>query len=316
MEWAILMVMIVVAVTMVVYSLIPKKDEEHEEVVKRRSAGLTSQDDVQSLQKKAKQRATSKKIFEMAAPILSKPVMPKNEEDQSTLKAKLASAGLRKESTPVLFLASKTAVAVVGCIMGAIIGINTEKDMLHLAGYIIFGAGLGFMIPNLWLSITIGRRVEAIRNGLPDALDLMVVAVESGLGLDAAIQRVSDEMGSVHGALAEELQIATVETQMGTPRSEALTKMANRTAVPEFRALVAVITQAEKLGTSVASALRTQAESLRTKRRQKAEERAQKTAVKLLLPLILFIFPTIFVVLAGPAAIQIYKNFSGPTPGQ
>ena len=123
-------------------------------------------------------------------------------------------------------------------------------------------------------------------------------------------------MRNVHADLSEEFQIATVETQMGVPRVEALTKMANRTGVQEMRALVAVVAQAEKLGTSIARALRNQAESLRTKRRQKAEERAQKTAVKLLLPLILFIFPTIFVVLVGPAAIQLYKMFSGDKPGQ
>jgi len=118
-------------------------------------------------------------------------------------------------------------------------------------------------------------------------------------------------MAHVHPALAEEMEIATVETQMGVKRADSLTKMAQRAAVSEMRALVAVITQAEKLGTSVAKALRNQADSLRTKRRQKAEERAQKTAVKLLIPLILFIFPAIFVVLAGPAAIHLMDTFGG-----
>ncbi len=315
MDGMVLLGMIVVAVAMIAYSLFPKKDEEFTEAVKRRSAGLSMNDDPLLLQKKAKQHATRNRVLAMAAPILSKPVMPKSEEDQSTLRAKLASAGFRKESVPVMFLASKTAVAFVGGVIAALLAIHSEKETLNLAGQTIFGLGIGFMVPNLWLSVTIGRRSEAIRNGLPDSLDLMVVAVESGLGLDAAIQRVSDEMIAVHPALAEELQIATIETQMGVPRSEALTKMAKRTAVTEMRALVAVITQAEKLGTSIASALRTQAESLRTKRRQRAEERAQKTAVKLLLPLILFIFPTIFVVLAGPAAIQLINTFSGDKPG-
>lgn len=311
MEWFILLGMIVVAVAMVGYSLYPRKQEEYDEVVKRRSAGLTARDDVNSLQNKAKQRASTSRMLEMAAPILSKPVMPKNAEEQTTLRAKLASAGYRKESTPVLFLASKTAGAMVLGLIGLLIGVNSGKEAMNVAGYAIFGLGIGFMLPNLWLNLQVKKRVEAIRNGLPDALDLLVVAVEAGLGLDAAIQRVSDEMGQAHASLAEELQIATVETQMGVPRSEALTRMALRTAVTEMRALVAVITQAEKLGTSVAKALRTQAESLRTKRRQKAEERAQKTAVKLLIPLILFIFPTIFVVLAGPAALQLMKTFSG-----
>jgi len=316
MEWTILLGMVAFAVAMIVYSLLPKKDEERSDAVRRRSAGLFAKDDPKQLQTKARQRASKSKVLEMAAPILSKPVMPKNEEEQSTLKAKLASAGFRKESAPVMFLASKTAGALVLGVVGALWAINGEKEMMQLVGHTLIGAGLGFMLPNLWLGMAAGRRCEAIRNGLPDALDLMVVAVESGLGLDAAIQRVGDEMSDVHPALTEEFQISTIETQMGTPRSEALTKMANRTDVAEMRAMVAVITQAEKLGTSIASALRTQAETLRTKRRQRAEERAQKTAVKLLLPLILFIFPTIFVVLAGPAALQIMKTFSGDTLGQ
>ncbi|MBN2561489.1 MAG: type II secretion system F family protein [Phycisphaerae bacterium] len=317
MDWLVLLGMVVIAAALVIYSLVPKRREDYSEAVRRRSAGLDARGDAKSLESKAKQRAAGKqhtatnKVFELAAPILSRPVMPKNAEEQSTLKAKLASAGFRKESTPVLFLASKTAAAFACGVIGAVLASSSGKDMLAVAGYAMAGFGVGFMLPNLWLSLTIGRRSEAIRNGLPDSLDLMVVAVESGLALDAAIQRVSDEMGNVHVALAEEFQIASVETQMGVPRAEALSKMADRTAVSEMRALVAVISQAEKLGTSIASALRVQAESLRTKRRQKAEERAQKTAVKLLLPLILFIFPTIFVVLAGPAALQLIKNFSG-----
>ena len=314
MEWLPVLVLMVVAVSMVAYSLFPRKEEEYSEAVKRRTAGVSAQDDPSLLQKKAKHRAAQNKVFALAAPILSKPVMPKNEEQQTTRRAKMASAGFRKESTPVLFLASKTAGAFAVGVIAAVMAIHSEKELLNTVGQTLIGAGIGFMLPNLWLSRAIKRRSEAIRNGLPDSLDLMVVAVEAGLGLDAAIQRVSDEMGGVHPELAEELQISTIETQMGVPRAEALTKMANRTAVSEMRALVAVITQAEKLGTSIASALRIQAESLRTKRRQKAEERAQKTAVKLLLPLILFIFPTIFVVLAGPAALSLMKTFGSGTP--
>jgi tight adherence protein C len=132
--------------------------------------------------------------------------------------------------------------------------------------------------------------------------------VESGLALDAAIQRVGDEMKNVHPLLSEEFQIATVETQMGIPRAEALGNLAARTGVPEMRSLVSIVNQAERFGTSVASALRNQADALRVKRRQAAEEQAQKTTVKLMLPLIMFIFPAIFVVLAGPAALKIMAS--------
>jgi tight adherence protein C len=307
--------MVVVAAGMVAYSLWPKRSEDLEEAVRRRTAGLTSDDGKTALERKAKMRAARGSVFERAVPLLSKPVMPKNAEEQTTLRAKLASAGFRRESATVLFLASKTAGAMACGAIAAILGFNADRELLPLVGQIILGIGIGFLIPNLWLNMSVRRRTDAVRRGMPDSLDLMVVAVESGLGLDAAVQRVGDEMRNVHVELSEELQIATVETQMGVPRVEALTKMANRTGVPEMRSLVAVIAQAEKLGTSIAKALRNQAEAIRTKRRQAAEERAQKTAVKLLLPLILFIFPTIFVVLVGPAVIQLIKMFSGDTPG-
>ncbi|RIK62199.1 MAG: hypothetical protein DCC65_17865 [Planctomycetota bacterium] len=300
--------LIVVAIGLIIYSL-RSRDSEKAELVRRRTAGLEPTQDVNALQAKAKERVFAQTL-ERAAPMLSRPVMPTTAEEQSKLRAKMMSAGYRRESAPVLFLACKTLGGLVGGGLAALYAMGAAKEMNDVLFWAIGGLGMGFMLPQFWLSSAIKKRMEAIRNGLPDSLDLMVVAVESGLGLDAAILRVSDEMGQVHPALAEEFQIATVETQMGVPRSEALTRMADRTAVQEMKALVAVITQAEKLGTSIAKALRNQAESLRTKRRQRAEERAQKTAVKLLIPLVLFIFPAIFVVVAGPAVIHLMKTFN------
>ncbi len=310
MEWFILVAMLLVAIGLVLYSFLPARRQKAETIL-RRTAGLTGDEDRASLAAKAKLRAGSPSVLEMAAPFLSKPVMPKNAEQHSTLKAKLASAGFRKESAPIVFLSTKTLGAVVLGLSALLYALGADREFNDTVYFVVGGLGAGFMLPNLWLGQAISKRVEAIRNGLPDSLDLMVVAVESGLGLDATLLRVADEMAHVHPALAEEMQIATVETQMGVKRADSLTKMAERAAVPEMRALVAVITQAEKLGTSVAKALRNQADSLRTKRRQKAEERAQKTAVKLLIPLILFIFPAIFVVLAGPAAIHLMHTFGG-----
>ena len=170
-----------------------------------------------------------------------------------------------------------------------------------------FGAGLGFMLPNGWLSMAASGRRQKLRYGLPDTLDLMVVSVESGLALDAAIKRVGEEMATVHPELSEEMRIATMETQMGIPRAEALENMARRCGVDEMRSLVSVVLQAEKFGTSIAKALRNQADSIRTKRRQAAEERAQKTAVKLMIPLVLFIFPAMGVVLGGPAVLKMIQ---------
>jgi len=308
MEWLIVIIMGVIAAAMIAYALLPNRADQ-EETVRRRTAGLRPDEDPNAIRAKAKQKAALPELLAKAAPLLSRPFVPRNSDEQSTLKAKLASAGFRRDSASAIFLASKSVGAVICGTIGLILGLNSDKEMLHIVGQTIFGLGLGFMLPNLWLSTTIRKRAESISNGLPDALDLMVVGVEAGLGLDAALLRVGDEMKNVHPNLSEEFQIATVETQMGVPRGEALNKMAIRSAVGEMRALVAVITQAEKLGTSIATALRTQSDALRTKRRQKAEERAQKTAVKLLLPLILFIFPSIFVVLAGPAAVHLIKTF-------
>lgn len=316
MEMLILAILAGIAAALVIYALIPNKANQRE-IVRRRSAGVAADEDKTAIQNKARARATPQSsVIAAAIPLLIKPVMPKNEAEQSTLRAKLLSAGFRRESASVMFLASKTAGGLFCAVLAVFYAVSTDRPTSTTLYFAIFGLGVGFILPNLWLSMAIKKRTEAVRNGLPDSLDLMVVAVEAGLGLDAALQRVSDEMRSVHPHLAEEIQIAVIETQMGTARAEALVKMAERTAVQEMRALVAVITQAEKLGTSISKALRNQAESLRTKRRQKAEERAQKTAVKLLIPLILFIFPAIFVVLAGPAAIHLMKTFSGDGLGK
>jgi len=300
--------LMVVATVMILYSLWPSR-KDNEETVRRRSAGLTMDEDPNVLRARAKEKAKGQTVLDKAAPTLSRLIMPTNAEEQSNIRGRLACAGFRRESAVSLFLASKTLSAALCGIAAAFYAIHENKETINVIGYSFVGCALGFMLPNLWLGMACKKRMEAVTNGLPDSLDLMVVAVEAGLGLDAALQRVGDEMRNAHPALAEEMQIATVETQMGVPRTEALHKMACRTDVQEMKALVAVISQAEKLGTSVATALRTQSEALRTKRRQRAEERAQKTAVKLLLPLILFIFPSIFVVLAGPAAVQLMRTF-------
>jgi tight adherence protein C len=302
--------LIAASVGLLAYSLWPRTGEDREHVM-RRMMGKRSTEGQGSLLRDANKGGAARQVLDRVAPIAMKPVMPKTDEEISTLRERLCSAGFRAEYAVRYFLASKTILGLLAGGIAASITWSSGKDLKHILGIAAFAGGLSFMLPNFWLSLAISKRAEKIRNGLPDSLDLLVVSVESGLALDAGIQRVSDEMKKVHPALAEEMQIATLETQMGVPRSEALTNMARRCGVEEMKALVAVITQAEKFGTSVAKALRTQADALRVKRRQKAEERAQKTTVKLMLPLILFIFPSIFVVLVGPAALKIMEVFSG-----
>lgn len=302
-ELILLLVMAVAAVGMVIYSLMPRKGDQ-QSTLARRMTGKSAEEDARLIQEKARESVAAK-MMRRVAPLAMRPVMPKSSAEMSRLRLKLAAAGFRKDTAPAIFLGSKTVVGLsIGIAVGAYVW-STGSEPQRIIGFALFGAAIGFMSPNLWLSLNMKQRGERIRNGLPDALDLLVITVESGLALDGAVQRVGDELRHVHPDLSEEFQIATREVQMGIPRSEALNNVAERTNLVEIKSLVAVVNQAEKFGTSIARALRNQADALRVKRRQKAEERAQKTAVKLMAPLILFIFPAIFVVLVGPAALKM-----------
>jgi len=311
-QMLILLILVVVSAGLVIYSLLPDRKDE-EEKLRRRMAGKRSHVE-QPLAGIEKKPSTAKQMMEKVAPYAMKPVMPRSDEEMSTLRGKLAQAGYRHEAMTRYFLASKTIVGGALAVITLIFAWSGGFDAKQLFGMVASAGGVGFMFPNVWLWLARGKRIEKVRDGLPDSLDLLVVAVESGLALDAGLQRVSDEMRNVHTELSEEMQIATLETQMGVPRGEALENMARRCGVDEMRSLVAVITQAERFGTSISKALRNQADTLRTKRRLRAEERAQKTTVKLLLPLILFIFPSLFVVLLGPAVVQLVKTLGSGGP--
>ena len=304
--------MVVVSIVLIVYAFWPKASNE-DDAIKRRMTGRRGQASVRELRKQAKE-SVAKRVLDTVAPIAIRPSMKGSAEQMSKLRIKLANAGLRSENAPTTFLASKTVMAVLFALMAAGYVWTKGSSFESGIGIVMIGAGLGFLTPNIWLSSAVSKRCEKIRNGLPDTLDMMVISVESGLGLDAAFQRVGEEMKKVHPALAEELQMVTMESQMGIPRNEALGNLSTRTGLDEVRSLVAIINQAERFGTSIAKALRNQSDALRVKRRQAAEERAQKTTVKLMAPLILFIFPAILVVLAGPAALKMIEAL-GNTPG-
>lgn len=305
MEMMLFALLIIAAVGLVVYGVMPKGKSE-KDTVKRRLAGSRTKNELADIKDRARDAATDS-LVKKAQPMLSRIVMPTSDEEQTNLRAKLISAGYRGQNAQTVFLASKSIIGIVGLIIGGAAAYSMNLGMVNAVGAVCFGGGFGFMLPNLWLSLATSSRKQKLKEGLPDTLDLMVVSVESGLALDAAIKRVGDEMAVVHTELSEEMRIATMEQQMGIPRGEALENMARRADLDELRALVSVITQAEKFGTSVAKALRNQANVLRTKRQQAAEERAQKTAVKLLMPLILFIFPALGIVLGGPAALRMME---------
>jgi tight adherence protein C len=179
---------------------------------------------------------------------------------------------------------------------------------LEALQYVVVFGGLGFYVPVIVLWYLRSKRQQEIFLTLPDALDLMVVCVESGLGLDAAMRKVCDEMKDHAKVICEELSLANFQLQMGRPRREVLHDLGVRTGVDDVRSLAAILIQADRFGSSIAQALRVQSDSMRTRRKQLAEEKAAKTAVQLIFPLVLFIFPGIFVVLVGPAAIQISET--------
>jgi len=171
--------------------------------------------------------------------------------------------------------------------------------------WIILGFVAGFFLPRFCLKRAITNRQRYLRWGLADALDLMVVSVEAGLGLNAAMMKVSSELKDVHVDIATEFELANLEIRVGRERDEALRNLAERTGVDDLRSLVAMLIQTDKFGTSIARALRVFSDSLRTKRRQRAEQEAQKAAVKLLFPLACFLFPTLFIAILGPAALNL-----------
>jgi len=228
--------------------------------------------------------------------------MPKSPKDLSRLRRRLATAGYYDLRSAVYFSAAKFVCPVVfGVVALLFFGLS---DGWMMAAAI---AGLGYYVPEFALKRKIRARKKSIVNGLPDALDLMIVCIEAGSSLDQSIVKASDELDMTHPAVAEELRLITTEIRAGKPRLEAFKNFAERTDVDDVRSLVTMLTQTDRFGTSVAQALRIHAETSRTKRRQRAEERAAKVGVKLVFPLVLFIFPSIYVVCLGPVAIAIFR---------
>ena len=173
----------------------------------------------------------------------------------------------------------------------------------------LLAAVVGYLLPELWLVWRVQARQHRLRQALPDALDMLVICVEAGLGLDQAIMRVAQELRIAHPQLSEELQLVNMEMRVGKTRLEALRELARRTGVEDIKALVAMLIQTERFGTSVAQSLRVHSDDLRMKRRQRAEEMSAKTTVKMVPPLVLFIFPALMVVILGPAVITLMRQF-------
>lgn len=240
---------------------------------------------------------------------------PQSDLERNSLKVKLANAGFRSESAAAVYQGLRVASLLIFLVPAAIFFLLKDGFTTNALLYTIVFGGVGFYVPQLALGFLRSSRQQEIFVTLPDALDLLVVCVESGLGLDAAMRKVTDEMKTHAKVMSEEFSIANLQLQMGRPRREVLHDLGVRTGVDDVRSLAAILIQADRFGSSIAQALRVQSDSMRTRRRQIAEEKAAKTAVKLIFPLVLFIFPAVFVVLVGPAAILIYKNILSKTPG-
>ncbi len=231
----------------------------------------------------------------------AEPFMPTDQKRVSALRRSLARAGVYSPVAFRLMIGFKFIFLLVGLIGGYLLGTATDQTFLGLS----VGGLVGYLAPQMWLRFRTMSHQKELNYGLPDALDLMVVCIEAGLTIDAAMQRVGGELHIAHPRLCRELEIAHMETRVGLSRADSLKNMASRTSNAAVQSLVAMLLQAERFGTSIAQALRVHADSLRTSRQQAAEEVAGRASVKLSFPLVLFIFPATFIVLAGPAVLQM-----------
>lgn len=243
-------------------------------------------------------------VFKRLAESAAKPFMPDQGERITGMRAQLAMAGIYDPAAFRLFVGYKFILLFVGVLGGYFVGMLFDQAILGLS----LGGIAGYLGPQLWIKLRIKANQRELNVGLPDALDLMVICVEAGLTIDAALQRVGDELAIAHPAISREFAIAHAETRLGVSRQDAFKNLAGRTGNVALQSLAAMLIQADKFGTSIGQALRVQAEAMRVKRQLAAEELAAKASVKMTFPLVLFIFPATFVVIGGPMAIELMNS--------
>ncbi|HSQ52802.1 MAG TPA: type II secretion system F family protein [Nitrospiraceae bacterium] len=243
---------------------------------------------------------------------------PSKESEVSAIREELATAGYRHAQAPILFMGAKLLSSILALglailLPAKLLGFPTMAVQLVIY---VAAASVGYLLPMLWLRHAVSQRKEKIQDAFPDALDLMVVCVEAGLGLDAAISRVSSEIRFAHPELAEEFNLVSLELRTGLSRAEALKNLKRRIDLEEVSSLVALLVQTDKFGTSIGQSLRVHSDSMRVNRQLRAEEVAAKLPVKLLFPLVFFIFPSLFVVVIGPGAVKIARVLMPVLAGQ
>jgi tight adherence protein C len=231
-------------------------------------------------------------------------LIPRSPKEMAKLRMRLMRAGFRSPGAPVIY----SLIEMIGPVLAGGLPLLFARTPQVILGAFT-AAVLTFFAPGLVIGQRLAKRRREIENGLPDALDLLVVCIEAGSGIDQAIQKAGEELSLAYPALGDELRIMTMEVRAGKPRLEAFKNFAQRTKVDDVRALVAMLIQTDRFGTSIGQALRTHSEVSRTRRRQRAEEQAQKIGVKLVFPLVLFFFPAFYIVVLGPAVIQFVRQF-------
>lgn len=247
-------------------------------------------------------------LLDILVPRLSQSIRPRTGLEQQHLRLRLARAGFNGNYATELFLALKMSCLIGGAFGGSLVGLAPWGFHQPVLVCAVIGGCLSFYLPDLVLRSLTVKRQEEILLALPNAIDLLIVAIEVGQGLDAAIKRITKEMTRSSYALSQEFAYYNLQLQMGKPRSEALHELGLRSGVPDMNSFATVLIQADRFGASIAKTMRQLSETARRKRRQRAEERAQKTAVKLIFPLVLFIFPGVFVVLVGPAMLLLWRD--------
>ena len=246
-------------------------------------------------------------LFHQVGQSAGRAIQPKTEAEKNALRQRLNYAGIYSRTGMTAFVGSRIVLALAGLAGGAGIGAVFAFDKGPLVALMLglCGGMAGYLGPTFWLDWRVRRNQTDLDHSLPDALDLLVVCVESGLAMDAAFQRVGREIALAHPALSREFATAHLETQMGVPRNEALRNIYHRSGSESIQSLAGMLIQAERFGTSIAQALRVYSDSLRVKRRYKAEEKAATAAVKITFPLVLFVFPALLIVIGGPAILRI-----------
>ncbi len=231
-----------------------------------------------------------------------------SQEEGRQLRGQLVSAGFRDDWIAVAFQGLRLLTSATLPVLTAVLLYNVHPDIMALGPVILLAAYIGFRLPGMALGRRIQGRQNAVRRGLPDLLDLLVISIESGLALDSAIATTAEDLAVVHPVLTDELTVFQYELRAGTSRAEALRNLGSRVREPEMRKLTSLLIQADRFGTSISKVLRTQARYLRKRRRQSAEEMAHKVGVKLVFPIFFLIMPSLFLVTVGPAVLQLLGN--------